>query len=106
MMEDGSGLAAVPRLEPGLNCKGNCRRFWPASAGAAVDFVVEFGEDDSAGGARGERSALLPRAGRGVEGPGDPRPVLLSGGAPAECCCFWSCCCRLPIWPSSSRILA
>ena len=88
MMEDGSGLVGVPRLEPGLNCKGNCRRFWSASAGAAVDFVVEFGEDDSAGGARGERSALLPRAGRGVEGPGDPRPVLLSGGAPAECCCF------------------
>ena len=52
MMEDGSGLVGVPRLEPGLNCKGNCRRFWPASAGAAVDFVVEFGEDDSAGGAR------------------------------------------------------
>ena len=54
MMEEGSGLAGLLRLEPGLNWRGNCRRFCPASAGAVLGLAEEPGEDDSAGVARGE----------------------------------------------------
>ena len=45
MIEEGSGLTGVPRLEPGLNCKGSCRRFCPASAGAVLGLAAEPGDD-------------------------------------------------------------